>query len=85
LVDNSREGKIGGSSPGISRPQAVATAWGQAGLVGPATRPGTRGVFISVGKRDAATRIPLSLKGDDAQRRYRLGAITIEDGKTGDN
>jgi hypothetical protein len=47
------------------------------GLVAPATKPGTYGVFISVGQRDGTPRIALPLEGDDGQRRYRLGDIRV--------
>ena len=49
------------------------------GLVGPTTKPGSYGVFISVGKRDGTPQIVLPLEGDDGQRRYRLGAVILED------
>ena len=43
-----------------------------AGLIAPATRPGTYDVFVSVGLRDGTPRIALPLPDDDGQRRYRL-------------
>ena len=48
------------------------------GLYGPTTRPGTYDVFISVGRRDGTPTIALPLEGDDGQRRYRVGTITIK-------
>lgn len=47
------------------------------GLVAPVTRPGTCDVFVSVGARDGTPRIALPLAGDDGQRRYKLGRITL--------
>ncbi|MBN2378143.1 MAG: DUF4832 domain-containing protein [Sedimentisphaerales bacterium] len=48
------------------------------GLIAPTTKPGTYGLFISVGQRDGTPKIALPLEADDGQNRYRLGAITIE-------
>lgn len=50
------------------------------GLFAPTTKPGTYDLFISVGTRNGAPTIALPLKGDDGQRRYRLGSITIQGG-----
>jgi hypothetical protein len=47
------------------------------GLTAPTTRPGTYDVFVSVGKRDGTPVIALPLAGDDGQRRYKLGTITL--------
>jgi hypothetical protein len=47
------------------------------GLFAPTTKPGTCDVFISVGTRDGTPRIALPITGDDGQRRYRLGAVTL--------
>ena len=49
------------------------------GLYAPTTRPGTYDLYISVGMRDGTPTIALPLKDDDGQRRYRLGAITIQE------
>jgi hypothetical protein len=49
-----------------------------AGLIAPATNPGEYDVFISVGDRDGTPRIALPINGDDGQRRYKLGRITLE-------
>jgi len=47
------------------------------GLIAPTTKPGTYDVFVSVGKRDGTPVIALPLAGDDGQRRYKVGRITI--------
>ncbi len=39
---------------------------------------GTYDVFVSVGSLDGTPRIALPLEGDDGQRRYRVGEITVE-------
>jgi hypothetical protein len=48
------------------------------GMIAPTTAPGTYDVFISVGMRDGTPQIALPLSGDDGQRRYRLGKVTLE-------
>ena len=48
------------------------------GLVAPTTKPGTYDLFISVGSRDGTPKIALPLAGDDGQRRYRLGTVTLQ-------
>lgn len=48
------------------------------GGVGPTTKPGTYDLFISVGTRDGTPQIALPLTGDDGQRRYRLGTVTLQ-------
>lgn len=58
--------------------------WDLSGI-GPTTRPGTCGVFISVGLRDGTPRIALSLTGDDGQRRYRLGTVKLQEPVKGGN
>lgn len=47
------------------------------GHIAPATRPGTYDVFISVGRRDGTPVIALPLAGDDGQRRYKIGRVTL--------
>ena len=47
------------------------------GLYAPTTKPGTYGLYVSVGTRDGTPTIALPLKDDDGQRRYRLGPMTI--------
>ncbi len=49
-----------------------------AGRIAPATAPGTYEVFVSVGERDGTPVIALPLQDDDGQRRYRVGAITLQ-------
>lgn len=51
------------------------------GLVAPTTKPGNYDLFISVGARDGTPQIALPLTGDDGQRRYRLGSVTLENRK----
>ncbi len=43
----------------------------------PIFKPGTYNVYISIGTRSGTPKIALPLAGDDGQRRYRLGAITV--------
>ncbi len=47
------------------------------GQIAPVTRPGDYTVFVSVGQRDGTPRIALPMAGDDGQRCYRLGPITL--------
>ena len=47
------------------------------GLIAPVTKPGDYDLFVSVGLRDGTPRIALPLAGDDGQRRYRLGKLTL--------
>lgn len=49
------------------------------GGIGPTTKPGTCDLFVSVGMRDGTPRIALPLAGNDGQRRYRLGSITLQE------
>jgi hypothetical protein len=49
------------------------------GGIGPTTSPGTYELFISVGMRDGTPQIALPLTGDDGQRRYLLGKVTLRD------
>jgi hypothetical protein len=49
-----------------------------AGLIAPVTKPGEYDVYVSVGQRDGTPRIALPLPGDDGQRRYKLGRITLQ-------
>jgi hypothetical protein len=48
-----------------------------AGRIAPVTRPGTYSLFISVGRRDGTPAIALPLAGDDGQRRYNVGVVTL--------
>jgi hypothetical protein len=52
-----------------------------AGLVAPTTRLGTYDVYVSVGRRDGTPVIALPLAGDDDQRRYKVGQMTLEEAK----
>jgi hypothetical protein len=47
------------------------------GLIAPTTKPGAYDLFISVGTRDGTPKIALPLKGEDGQRRYRIGRIEL--------
>lgn len=49
------------------------------GLFAPTTKPGIYDLFISVGSRDGTPQIALPITGDDGQRRYRLGTVTLEE------
>jgi hypothetical protein len=79
LADESldmRSLKVG--PPGV----APVTTWVSGftiGGIGPTTKPGTYDLFISVGTRDGTPRIALPLTGDDGQRRYKLGQVTLQD------
>ena len=44
-------------------------------------RPGAYELYISVGTRTGTPRIALPLSGDDGQRRYRLGMLSVTSGK----
>jgi len=48
------------------------------GLYAPVTRPGKYDVYISVGRRDGTPTIALPLEGNDGQRRYSIGSITLK-------
>ncbi len=52
------------------------------GLYAPTTKPGTYDLYVSVGKLDGTPVIAMPLKGDDGQRRYKLGQITLEANRT---
>jgi hypothetical protein len=49
------------------------------GQFAPATQPGSYDLFISVGTRDGTPTIALPLAGDDGQRRYRLGSVSLRE------
>jgi hypothetical protein len=40
-------------------------------------KPGDYQVFISIGTRTGTPRIALPIQGDDGQRRYHLGSVTL--------
>jgi hypothetical protein len=48
-----------------------------AGRIAPVTRPGAYSLFVSVGRRDGTPVIALPLTGDDEQRRYKVGIVTL--------
>ncbi|HNX33861.1 MAG TPA: DUF4832 domain-containing protein [Kiritimatiellia bacterium] len=66
-----RTGKAG------EAPATASAARFRIGHIAPATRPGTYDVFISVGRRDGTPAIALPLAGDDGQRRYKIGRVTL--------
>jgi hypothetical protein len=47
------------------------------GAHAPPTKPGAYDVFVSVGQRDGTPLIALPLRGQDGQRRYKLGQIRL--------
>ena len=49
------------------------------GQIAPVTKPGQYKLLVSVGQRDGSPRIALPLPGDDGQRRYQLGPISLTD------
>ena len=61
-----------GEPPTVTRKARFAV-----GRVAPATRPGSYDLFLSVGRRDGTPVIAMPLAGDDGQRRYHLGKITL--------
>lgn len=78
LTDESldlRDLKVG--PPGAAPVTSLVSGFAIGG-VAPTTKPGTYDLFISVGTRDGTPRIALPLTGDDGQRRYRLGTVTLE-------
>lgn len=48
------------------------------GLVAPVTKEGTYDLYISVGARDGTPLFELPLPGDDGQKRYKIGRITVK-------
>ena len=48
------------------------------GLVAPTTKPGTYGVYLSVGRRDGTPTLELPIPGDDGQKRYKIGTIVVK-------
>ncbi len=44
----------------------------------PPTKPGRYDVFVSVGTRDGTPKLALPITGDDGQRRYKVGQITLQ-------
>lgn len=51
------------------------------GRIAPTTRPGTYDVYLSVGPPNGTPQIALPLPEDDGQRRYRMGSMTLIEGK----
>ena len=48
------------------------------GYIAPTTLAGDYDLYVSVGRRDGTPVIALPLDGDDGQRRYKVGRITIK-------
>jgi hypothetical protein len=74
--------KVGpvGEAPVVKRSARFAVARRLVDPVGthaPPTQPGTYDVFVSVGRRDGTPEIALPLKGNDGQRRYKLGQMRL--------
>jgi hypothetical protein len=44
----------------------------------PPVKPGVYDLFVSVGKLDGTPTIALPMRGDDGQRRYHVGPVTIK-------
>ena len=64
--------------PADHMPVTPHTSQFRIGFVAPTTLPGTYDMYVSVGKRDGTPVIALPLEGNDGQRRYKVGSITIE-------
>jgi hypothetical protein len=79
LTDESMDLRSLNVGPPGAAPVATRVSVFTIGLIAPTTKPGTYDLFISVGMRDGTPRIALPLTGDDGQRRYRLGTVTLED------
>ena len=65
-------------SVGGERPSVTRTAVFRVGHLAPVTRPGVYDVYLSVGRRDGTPQLALPLAGEDGQRRYRLGRVTLK-------
>lgn len=78
LTDESFDLRTLGVGPPGAAPAATHSSEFAIGLVAPVTKPGTYDVFVSVGTRDGTPRIALPLAGDDGQRRYKLGKLTLQ-------
>lgn len=61
--------------PGQAAAQSTVSEHGFA----PNMKPGTYGVYVSVGHRDGTPAIALPLPESDGNRRYRLGTITVHE------
>ncbi|MGN1063919.1 MAG: hypothetical protein ACI4QC_00780, partial [Thermoguttaceae bacterium] len=57
------------------------TAAFRVGFVAPVTKPGQYDVYLSVGQRDGTPVYALPIPGDDGQRRYKIGTISVVKGK----
>jgi len=71
-----RELKVG---PAGQAPVRTVKSTFTAGRIAPTTKAGTYDVYVSVGMRDGTPRIALPLAGEDGQRRYQVGRITLRE------
>jgi hypothetical protein len=78
LTDDSLDMRSLKTGPPGAAPVTMLESTFTIGLIAPATNPGTYDLFISVGTRDGTPQIALPLIGDDGQRRYRIGAVTLQ-------
>ena len=58
-------------------PKVERTAAFRVGFVAPVTKPGQYDVYLSVGERDGTPVYALPIPGDDGQRRYKIGTISV--------
>ena len=64
-----------GQAPKIERQATF-----RVGLVAPVTKEGTYDLYISIGARDGTPVLELPIPGDDGQKRYKIGRITVKKG-----
>lgn len=77
LCDNRLDMRTLPVGPPDESPTTAHVSEFRVGLIAPRTLPGTYDVFLSVGRRDGTPLIALPLAGDDGQRRYKLGSMTL--------
>jgi Domain of unknown function (DUF4832)/Beta-galactosidase len=77
LCDNRLDMRTLPVGPPDESPTTAHVSEFRVGLIAPRTLPGTYDVFLSVGRRDGTPLIALPLAGDDGQRRYKLGSVTL--------
>lgn len=78
LVNEGLDMRTLGVGPRGQAPETARQCELTIGRIAPTTRPGAYDVYVSVGRRDGTPVIALPLEGDDGQRRYRLGEITLK-------
>lgn len=81
LTDDSLDMRSLKTGPVGAAPVTMLESTFAIGLIAPTTKPGTYDLYVSVGTRDGTPKIALPLIGDDGQRRYRLGAVTLQNQK----